>query len=159
MSKLKTTFELLGYTNVTTYINSGNVIFNTKKTSVDNITKEIQQIILKNFNLKIPVVIRDKKNIITLCKKIPDDWMNDKEHKTDVMFLWDKYANKNVLKEIATNPVVDSLVYISGAIVWRLRKEDYGKSKMNDIIGTDVYKNMTVRNVNTVRKLYLLLND
>ena len=60
---------------------------------------------------------------------------------------------KKTLDMIKTNPKVDTLVYIDGAIVWHLKKKDYVKSGFNEIIGTEVYKNMMVRNINTVRRL------
>ena len=157
MAKLKNCFESLGYTNVVTYINSGNVIFETKKNDATKLTDDIQKAIKKVFKLNIPVVLRDQKNIEKVSNKIPSDWVNDKEYKTDVLFLWDEYANKNTIKLIDTNPKVDTLLYIDGAIIWHLKKKDYGKSKMNNIIGTEVYKNMTVRNINTVRKLATLM--
>ncbi|MBX2866946.1 DUF1697 domain-containing protein [Candidatus Kaiserbacteria bacterium] len=158
MIELKVLFESLGYTNVVTYINSGNVIFETRKKDVSRLASEIQKGIKKKFKLNIPVVLRTQKNIEKVCKKIPPDWVNDKDNKTDVMFLWDKFASKKTLKLISTNPKIDSLLYVDGAIIWHLKKKNYGKSKMNDIIGTEVYKNMTVRNINTVRKLATLMN-
>lgn len=157
MSKLKKCFESLGYTDVATYINSGNVVFKTKKKDVATLVSEIERVIKKKFKLEIPVVLRDKKNIDKVCSKIPSDWVNDKEQKSDVMFLWDEYNAKETLDLIDSNPKVDTLLYIDGAILWHLKKKDYGKSKMRDLIGTKLYKNMTVRNVNTVRKLRSLM--
>jgi len=158
MAKLKSCFESLGYTNVITYINSGNVIFDSRETDTEKMTDKVELLISKVFKLKIPVIVRRHNNIKKICKKIPTNWVNDKEYKTDVMFLWEDFANRDTLKQIATNPKVDTLLYIDDAIVWHLKKKNYSKSKMNDIIGTDIYKNMTVRNVNTVRKLNILMN-
>lgn len=58
---------------------------------------------------------------------------------------------------IRTNPAVDDLRYAHGAILWHIEKKNYTKSKMHDFIGTTLYKNMTARNVNTIRKLVTLL--
>ena len=157
MAKLKAGFEKLGYQNVSTYINSGNVIFSTRKNDVTTLTHDIEQIIKKDFRINIPVILRTKENIVKVANKIPDDWTNDKDNKTDVMFLWDEYADRKTLKLIETNPTVDTLLYVDGTIIWHLEKKDYSKSKMNDLIGTQLYKNMTVRNVNTVRKLEELM--
>jgi len=159
MAKLKSCFESFGHTNVITYINSGNVIFDSRKTDTVKITKEIEQLISKIFKLTIQVIIRNQNNIKKICKSIPDDWVNDTTYKTDVMFLWSEYTKKNTLKLIDTNREVDSLIYVDGVIIWHLKKANYGKSKLNSIIGTDIYKNMTVRNVNTVRKLNILMNS
>ncbi|NCN07483.1 DUF1697 domain-containing protein [Candidatus Falkowbacteria bacterium] len=157
MPKLKKCFESLYCTNVITYINSGNVIFDTKKQDIAEITSEIEKIIKKTFGLNIRVVLRDQNNIEKICSKVPKTWVNDQDHKTDVLFLWEKFANSKTLKLIEINPKVDSLMYVDGAIIWHLKKTDYSKSKMNNFIGSEVYKNMTARNINTVRKLALLM--
>lgn len=155
MSKLKLSFESLGFKNVSTYINSGNVIFETKATDQNKLSAKIEEVIEKDFGLSIRVVTRDERNIKKVCKKIPSDWINDKDNKTDVMFLWSEFASKETIQLIATTKV-DSLLYVDGAIIWHLKKKDYSKSGINKFIGTDVYKNMTARNVNTVRKLVMM---
>ncbi len=54
---------------------------------------------------------------------------------------------------IKINPEVDRLIYIDGAIIWNISRDEYKKSAMNKFIGSIIYKNMTARNVNTIRKL------
>lgn len=159
MAKLKPLFESLGHTNVVTYINSGNVIFKTRKRDVNQLIDELQKGIKKTFKLDVPVVLRTQKSIEKVCNKTPSNWTNDKDSKTDVMFLWDQFASRKTLNLISTNPKIDFLLYIDGAIVWHLKKKDYGKSKMNEIIGTELYEHMTVRNINTVRKLDVLMKN
>lgn len=57
--------------------------------------------------------------------------------------------------EVSTyiNSKVDTLQYIAGAILWNIQRSDYTQSEMKNFIGTEIYKNMTARNINTVRKL------
>lgn len=157
MSKLKACFESLGYTNVSTYINSGNVIFATKATDVPTLVTTIEKAIHKAFSLEVRVIVRDVKNIHKICKAIPPEWENDVEQKTDVLFLWDEYDNKKSINLITTTPGVDILLYVPGAILWNVKRSDYRKSGMQKFIGSVVYKHMTARNVNTLRKLGLLL--
>jgi uncharacterized protein (DUF1697 family) len=156
MPKLKTLFEELGYKNVFTYINSGNVIFESSKTP-SLITKDIEKGIEKKFGFPVRIVLRDSKNIQKLCEEIPKKWSNDIDQKTDVLFLWDEFNNKKTLDLILKNPEVDNLKYIEGAIIWNINRKHYSKSKMHKFIGTEVYKHMTARNVNTVRKLAELM--
>ncbi len=158
MSKLKKVFEKLGFSNVSTYINSGNVIFEVDKggdvdgTDDASLADKIEKSLYKTFGFNIRVVLRDSKNIQKICKEVPLDCTNDTEQKTDVLFLWDEFDNKKSIDLIAMTEV-DNLRYISGAIVWNVKRVDYKKSGMNKFIGTKVYKNMTARNINTVRKL------
>lgn len=153
MPKLKKVFEDLGYLNVSTYINSGNVIFDTSNVDISTLERALK----KNFKFDIKVVVRDVKTIQKLCKAIPPEWGNDAEQKTDILFLWDEYDNKKSLGLIKINKDVDNLLYASGAIVWNVNRKDYKKSGMNKFIGSQVYKHMTSRNVNTTRKLLELM--
>ncbi len=156
MKTLKTLFEGFGYMDVSTYINSGNVIFKSSK-SPAVLVKEIEKGIEKKFGFAVRVIIRDLKNIQKLAKAIPKEWTNDKERRTDVLFLWDEFDSKKTVSLIAQNPDVDVLKYFSGAIVWTFDRKYYTKSEMHKFIGTKVYKGMTARNVNTVRKLAELM--
>ncbi|MHB1089711.1 MAG: DUF1697 domain-containing protein [Ilumatobacteraceae bacterium] len=90
MSKLKKAFESLGFANVTTYINSGNVIFQSNKKDFS----QIETVLKKSFGFEIKVVIRDVKNIQKLCEKIPCELENNTKQKTDVLFLWDEFDKK-----------------------------------------------------------------
>lgn len=77
--------------------------------------------------------------------------------RTDVIFLWNEVNNPDVIKETKRKDV-DTLIYVDGAIIWWLDRNDYAKSGMHDFISTRVYKHMTARNVNTTRKILEIMN-
>jgi uncharacterized protein (DUF1697 family) len=156
MKKLKEIFTALGFDEVSTYINSGNILFSTN-TSRNTIVTQIEKTIHKEIGLPIRVVIRDQKQIEEIAESVPHSWTNDAAQKTDVLFLWDEVNSPKILKEIVTNPDVDHLTYKDGAVIWHINRALYNKSKMHKFIGTSVYKQMTARNINTVRKLRDLL--
>lgn len=153
MPRLKKAFESLGFSNVSTYINTGNVIF---ETSRGGLAAVIEKALKNNFGFEIRVVVRDAKNIQKLCKILPPMWTNDADQKTDVLFLWDKYDSKKSLDLIKATSV-DTLKYVDGAIAWNVPNKGLNKSGMKKFIGSVVYKNMTARNINTVRKLNELM--
>lgn len=157
MAELKFLFEKIGFKNVKTYINSGNVIFTSDQNDLLKMVSLIEVAILKNLKLPIRVVIRDSNNIKKLCQVLSAEFQNNTELKTDVLFLGDEYHSKKSL-ELIKFTSVDHLKYVSGAIIWLVARADYKKSGMNKFVGTELYKNMTARNVNTVRKLALLLD-
>lgn len=157
MKKLKNIFETLGYENVSTYINTGNVVFESGDKDIKKMTSAIEKALENNLGIAIRVVLRDKANIQDLAEKIPKDWRNDAEQRTDVLFLWDEFDDEKSIELIKTNPDVDNLKYMDGAIVWNVNRKHYTKSGMNKFVGTSLYKHMTARNVNTVRKLAELL--
>jgi uncharacterized protein (DUF1697 family) len=154
MKKLKVTFEKLGFSQVTAYINSGNVLFDSLEVPM---ASTIEKVIKKDFGFEVKMLIRSEENIENLCDNIPEFWENNNEMKTDVLFLWDELDRPETLKLIPQNPEVDILLYQPGAIIWHIKKVDYNKSGMHKFVGTRVYKSMTARNVNTVRKLEEIL--
>lgn len=157
MMKLKECFESLGYKDVVTYINSGNVIFKHSGGKAEAMTADIEKCVFKNFHIEIRMIVKTKAEIEAICKKIPAKWANDKDQKTDVLFLWKEVDNAKVTKEILTDPKVDEILYAKGAVIWHIDRKHYKESKMQKFIGTHIYKHMTARNVNTARKLLDLM--
>lgn len=157
MKKLKVLFERIKFTDVSTYINSGNVLFRTDKPRA-TLASHIERLIEEDFGFPVRVVVRDQKQISEIADKVPKNWTNDTEQKTDVIFLWEEVDSPKVLQEILTNPKVDRLIYIDGAIIWHIDRAHYNHSGMHKFIGTRIYKQMTARNINTVRKLRDLMS-
>jgi uncharacterized protein (DUF1697 family) len=154
MASLKDLFESLEFNNVSTYINSGNVIFESDNDDFSH----IESALAEKFGFEIKVVIRDEYNIRHLAETIPREYENNAEQKTDILFLWDDFDSPDSIDLIKIHPDIDNLHYISGAIIWNISKSNYSKSGMHKFIGSTVYKHMTARNINTVRKLATLMN-
>lgn len=74
------------------------------------------------------------------------------------MFLWEKYDGPEVLEKLKISPV-DNVIYVPGAVLWNVEGKDYSKSSMVKLVGTDLYRNITIRNVNTVRKIFQIMSD
>jgi uncharacterized protein (DUF1697 family) len=157
MKQLKAAFEAAGMEHVSTYINSGNVIFSSEKTSIANLTTLLEKVILDNFDLNIKVLVKDLPTLEAIDKALPDDWQNNSEMKCDVMFLWEHYDNKDVLKQLSIKPGIDDVRYQAGAILWCVDKKNVTRSGMMKLPGTDLYRHMTIRNCNTTRKLLGLM--
>lgn len=156
MAQLKAVFEALGCIDVRTYINSGNVIFKDQR-SVKVLEPLIEAAIEKQFGFKVRIVLRDSQNIAMLCQEIPDDWMNDTEQRTDVLFLWDEVDSADAMKQMVIKPEIENVRYLPGAIIWNIGRQNVARGSGVKIIGTDLYKHMTGRNINTVRKLNQLM--
>jgi uncharacterized protein (DUF1697 family) len=166
MSELKALFLSLGFTEVVTYINSGNVIFSDDPGSSLEITDPGSEIVARlthkisaRFGFPVTCLVRTAENLSALAAAIPTSWQNDADDRTDVLFLADAYDNEQSLSLIKSNPTVDELRYIDGAIIWHSDRAHYSQSGLHKFIGTTLYKNMTARNVNTVRKLAQLFHE
>lgn len=65
MDKLRSSFEAMGFESVKTYIQSGNVIFKTKKTSPAMLSKKIEEKIVSDFGFAVSVITRSSDEIET----------------------------------------------------------------------------------------------
>ena len=157
MKILKVTFESLGFTNVVTYINSGNIVFEDSTREQKSLACKIEDAIKRDFKLDIKVLVKSFEEIELICRQLPDTWVKNDVMRTDVMFLWDEFDSPEILQHIKINPV-DNVKYAPGAVLWNVEYADYSKSSISKLVGTKIFANMTVRNVNTVRKLYQLIN-
>ena len=157
MSELKVSMQELGLENVTTFINSGNVIFT--GTNVTRLVEPIESKLAADFGFDIPVVIRTEKKFRELVSALPDDWTHGGEFSTQVMFLRSSYEREAVLNELSMRPGIDEAFYATGAVVWRTKRADASRSGLQKIPGTEFYRQMTMRNTNTVRKILALLDQ
>jgi uncharacterized protein (DUF1697 family) len=157
MARLKACIEGLGFKNVATYINSGNVLFETTAKDRARLVKRIEGAIEKEFDFRVPVVVRAPADIRRITKAVPSSWATDKRMRCDVFFLWPEVDSRAVLRELPADPKIEDLKYVKGALVWRIDRAKVGKSKVRKVIGSDLYKSASIRNINTVRKLDELL--
>ncbi|MFS0821931.1 DUF1697 domain-containing protein [Bacillus sp. 1P02SD] len=157
MKLLKQSFEQVGMNDVVTYINTGNIIFLNKGKSKTELSRLLEEAIHQDFGLQIKIVVRSIDDVRGIINAIPDSWKNDKDMKCDVMFLWDEIDDESVLENLLVKPNIDTVKYVPGAILWSVDKKNVTKSGMSKIIGTKIYKQITVRNVNTARKIYELM--
>lgn len=152
MKKLRTLFESLGYSEVSTYINSGNIIFESEddtKTILAKITKSFE----KTFDFEIPTLVKTEKEMKKITEAIPKDWQNDSTQRTDIAYLFPEIDSKKIIKELPFKKEFVDVRYTKGAIIWNIKKVNLNKSNLAKLISHNLYKSMTIRNVNTARFL------
>jgi len=158
MAHLKKTFEALGFRNVVTYINSGNVVFSHTGKDQEKIVRKIEKGIQKDFLLEVKVLVRDTEDLHTVCKGIPVAWEDEPGMRPHVAFLWKEIDNPDTLKQVSINPKVDKVKYVAGALLWNVDLKNWNKSAMYKFVSTKITKQVTVRSVNTVRKLHQMMS-
>ncbi|AFA47200.1 DUF1697 domain-containing protein [Acetobacterium woodii] len=159
MKQLKETFHRLGLESVVTYINSGNVIFFDEQHSKEVLENKLRQEICKEYDLDIPVLIRSLVDFEDLMQILPEDWKNDEMMKCDVLFLETGLKAGLVMTKLTVKPDIDNALQGDDVIIWSVQRKNVTRSSLTKIVGTELYKKMTVRNVNTARKLYELMKN
>lgn len=152
MKKLKLLFESLQFTEVSTYINSGNIIFESDK-DAKTVLSKILTVLEKNFDFEIPTLVKTEKEMKKIADAIPNEWQNDPGQRTDVAYLFPDIDSKKIIEELPFKKEFVDVRYVKGAIFWNIQKENVNKSQLAKLISHKLYKSMTIRNVNTARFL------
>jgi uncharacterized protein (DUF1697 family) len=152
MQKLKTIFESLECSNVSTYINSGNVVFDTnqKPTVLHQLVSEKFRV---EFGFEIPTLLKTQTEMKQIAASIPSEWKNDPEQKTDVAYLFPTADTADIIQQLPVKLEYLTTKYVPGALIWNVQRENLSKSQLNKLISHQLYKQMTIRNSNTARFL------
>lgn len=152
MAQLKALFESIGCSNVRTYINSGNVVFADDRRP-KKLRPLIEQAIAEEFGFPVGVVLRDLDSLVSVAESIPTSWKDDATMRCYVMFLWEHADKPTVLDRLTIKRDIDDVRYVPGAVIWRVDRDKLTRSGMMKLPSDDLYREMTIRNCNTVRKL------
>jgi len=87
MGELRETFEAIGFENVVTYINSGNVAFDSKKAGEKKLVSKIERAIEKDFGKQIPVMIREQPALQKVLDGNPFDGEFESHKEMHVLFM------------------------------------------------------------------------
>lgn len=157
MADLKKSFEEMGFEQVKTYIQSGNVIFNSDKKDLSKLEKEIEKVLSEKFNYISKVVIISHNQLERIIENAPNDFgVYAQDYRYDVLFLKSPLKAEKALEKIIIREGVDIVNLGDGALYFSRLISKAGQSYLNKIVGTPVYKEMTIRNWNTTTKLLAL---
>jgi uncharacterized protein (DUF1697 family) len=157
MKSLKGGFEKSGFSEVSTYINSGNVIFKSKEGDPRKLERKIERLLSKEYQLECKVAVRSFAEMASLVEGLPSNWGGDSRWRYNVMFLRHTVDSEGVLDGLHPKPDIEDVVYRPGALLWSARASDVTRTAMVKLPGLKVYQEMTVRNPNTTWKLYELM--
>lgn len=159
MADLKAAFENIGMTHVKTYINSGNVIFESHGKSKHELTEILERTLSETFSYTAKVLVKTVDEIDEVIKLAPKEWGNATNLRSNIGFLWDSHDGTKVANDIELQDGVDSIDSIKGAVYMTTPKALLTKSKFNKLVGTKLYKDMTVRTFNTVTKILSIMSE
>jgi uncharacterized protein (DUF1697 family) len=160
MAELKSCFEELGCENVRTYIASGNVIFESKK-SAAILAKEIQETLPKKFRLDselITTFVLSHDQLKKVINQAPKGFGTEPgKYHSDAIFLMGIPSDK-AFKIFNPREGVDKVWQGDLAIYSQRLSALRTKSRLSKIMSSPLYKQMTIRSWATTVKLLELMN-
>lgn len=157
MSSLKKSFETMGFPHVSTYINSGNIIFTTKENDARKLEKKIEQMLSKDYQLDSRVVLRSLPEMEKLVQSLLKTWAGDPNWRYNVIFLRHTIDSEKILDELVVKADIEEVLYRPGALLWSAQVSDLTRTQMVKLSSRKMYQDMTIRNLNTTRKLSELM--
>lgn len=157
MSSLKESFERMGFGDVATYINSGNIIFKTQEGDARKLERSVEGMLSSEYELECKVVVRSLSEMAELVKSLPETWDGDGRWKYNVIFLRHSIDSENILGGLKPESDIEQIVYRPGTLFWSARISDLSRTSMHKLPGRKLFQEMTVRNTNTTKKLYELM--
>lgn len=154
MDALRTMLESLNFKNIRTYVQSGNVIFTIENTDVKELAVKISNIIEKEFQFVVPVIVLTKETLKEIIDQNPFAKDTDKEMSNMyVTFLADK-TNEYVEINIKDNLQVGEVIYFASNAVYLYLPNGYSETKLNNNFLEKKLKVVaTTRNWKTTKEL------
>lgn len=160
MAELKLFFIDLGFSNVTTYIQSGNVIFEANLAEIHQIEEKIVKGITQTFGYSVNVLVLTKETLEAIFRSNPYIQNGNIDiSKLHVTLLNNEPFSEGIeqIKELSTNEdefeIIDKYIYL-------YCPNGYGNTKLNNNLFEKKLKSMaTTRNWKTISKLVELCNS
>ena len=157
MPALKAFFEAQGFTDVVTYIQSGNVIVTSRERSAALVAR-IEAGLSKAFGYSASVVLRSRSQLRSVVDEAPAGFGTQPGlYRYDVIFLKDPLSAADALAQAPMRPGVDRVSAGPGVLYFSRLIRKASQSRMSRIAALPVYKQMTIRNWNTTTRLRELM--
>jgi uncharacterized protein (DUF1697 family) len=154
MENLRASFEALGFGQVRTYVQSGNVVFEATKTSTTSLSKRIGERILSDYGFSVPLILRTSSEMNKIVSDNP--FLEEKEidrSKLHVTFLSEPPAIAALAKLDALNGSPDEFRVKDGE-VYLYCPNGYGRTKLSNAAFERLLSvEATTRNWKTVNTL------
>ncbi len=159
MTELKELYESLNFTNVTTYIQSGNVVFCSTGKDAKKIQKLIERKIQEVYNFHVPTLILTENKIKKIISNMHFDLSNIDLSKLAVTFL-DSTPDKALLKNLDKFKGDGEEFILLGDVIYLYCPNGFGRTKLtNNLFENKLKVRATSRNWKTTNKLFRMINE
>ena len=157
MTELKACLENSGFDRVETFIQSGNVVFETRQKSTAKLTAQVDTAIEAAFGIDPRVVVLSRDRLKAVLADAPAAWRSRTDLRKNIAFLRPAVPAALALKEVDLRPGVDAVEAGEGVLYMTTTLRDLGKSRMSRIVMKPVYQQMTIRTYGTCLKIQSLI--
>lgn len=157
MTDLREAVEKCGFTSVRTYIQSGNIIFESDENNTDKIVATLEDSLSKRLKLNSSIIVRTYEQFKKIVSEIPDNWKKRNDLRCYLAFIREPVTAQDVVREIELKEGVDSIKVGEGVVYMSTLLSGLTKSGFSKLITKKVYKAITIRGYSTAQKLFALM--
>ncbi|MDH3975803.1 MAG: DUF1697 domain-containing protein [Deltaproteobacteria bacterium] len=158
MADLRALYDGLGYEKVITYIQSGNVIFDSSEKKTGGIKSAIESAIEVEYGFHVPVHIGRVEEYEEIINRCPFEEASLEENGSKILISFlSSVPEESKIIELMKYAKLPERLIVNGSVVFLYCPNGYGRSKLsNSFLESKLSVEATTRNWKTVRKLYEL---
>lgn len=159
MADLRACFEAGGFGDVSTYIQSGNVVFTAGHGSgrgpgAEDLALRIEKLLAGRFGFAIPVVVVGGSALRRVVSEAPDGFGADPaRYRYDVLFLKPPLRASEAIAQVPVRDGVDEAHPGPGVLYFSRLTARAAQSRLSRVVSLPIYQSMTIRNWNTTTRL------
>lgn len=154
MDHLRQLFESLGFSNVETFIASGNVIFETASKNVTSLKTKIEKKLREALGYEVVTFVRTEAELVELANYQP---FRESELENvlsqNIVFLAESLNEESRQKLIALRTEFDDFHVNGREIHWLSRKKQSESAISNLVLAKVLGMPSTIRGVNTIKRM------
>lgn len=157
MTDLRAVFANGGFEGVSTYIQSGNVLF-TSSVPRAGLEEDIEAMLQRDLHLPIMVTVRSQRQMRNIVRAAPQGFGRRADtYHSDAVFLKKPLTAAKAMRVVALKEGVDRAWPGTGVVYFQRLSARRSQSRLSRIVSTPEYALMTIRNWNTTTRLVELL--
>jgi uncharacterized protein (DUF1697 family) len=157
MPALKDCLERQAFESVATYIQSGNVVFDTDEKRAAPLARRIEQALSSTFGFDVPIVLQSYAQLKAIVDEAPRRWKRGGDLRRNIAFLRRPLTSTQAIKDVEVREGVDTVTAGSDVLYMSTVMSAVGKSRLNRLVTKEIYRDMTIRSYNTCLKILALM--
>ena len=157
MAELREAFEEMGHTEVSTWINSGNVFFRAPRGKRDELAARTEKALTKRFGIDLKVVLVTRAQLDTIVEGAPKEFGSDR-YRCDVLFLRKPLTVKKAMAAIDLKEGVDQAWPGKGVVYFARLDAKASSSRISKFAMEPEYQDTTIRSWSSTQKLHARLD-
>lgn len=158
MPELAALFANNGFQQVMTYINSGNVIFESDITDTASLKASCEALLAERYPFDIPVAVFSAEEIAQAMANAPAWWNADATATNDAFYVIPPVTVQEVFDQVGQlRPEYEQVASHGRVIFWTAARKTFSRTRWSKIVQYPAYRSITLRNANTALRLAQLV--